>query len=262
MREDTIRRLLQLRDSRREREHRAQFFIEGVRNFVAAADAGRSIDQIIVSPVLLRSALAQKLVRHARRDGTIVTEISPEQFRRLSKTRQASGIACVLPSGTSSLADIVQTTAVCWLVVESMQSPGNLGTMLRTLAAVGGGGLIVVGRHLDAFDGAVIRASMGAFFRQTIVRTDVRELGDWLGQHRRTLVGAVPNADTLFHQTAYPRGCLIAVGDERRGLQPRLSALCSQRVRIPMDATVDSLNAGVAGSLLMYEVKRSVDIRG
>lgn len=233
--------------------------MEGVRNFVAAADAGQPIDQIIVSTALLRSAVAQKLVRHAGRRGTVVTQFSPEQFRRLSRTRHASGIACVLPCSLMTLADIVNSQAVCWLVVESMQSPGNLGTLLRTCAAVGGGGLIVVGRQVDPFDRAVIRASMGAFFQQTIVRTNVSQLGAWLLSQPRTLVGAAPDGHTLFQQVAYPRGCLIAVGDERHGLQSRLSALCSWQVRIPMAATVDSLNVGVAGSLLMYEVARSQD---
>ena len=252
-----MRSLLRLRDVRREREQRKQFLVEGVRGFAAAVAAGRPIAEIVASRVLLRSAVANRLVRDARQRGTRVTEVSPEQFRRLSLLRQASGIACVLPCQTATLPDIVDRDATCWLVAESIRSPGNLGTLLRTSAAVGGGGLIVVGRRVDAFDPAVVRAAMGAFFQQTIVRTDLSELGHWVRQHNRTLVAAAPDGESLFHQTGYPRGCLIAVGDERRGLQPRLSAICSKRVRIPMASTVDSLNVGVAGSLLMYEVWRS-----
>lgn len=260
MNEQAIQSFRKLQTSRRVRDRRGVSFAEGVRSFVAAVDSGVSLAEIFFSSVLLTSRLSRKLVKQQQQRGTKVTPLTPEQFRRLSVARKASGIAFLHRQTKGKLSDIGSVDCTCWLVAESIQSPGNLGTLLRTSAAVGGGGLIVVGRHVDPYDPTTVRASTGCFFRQKIITTNVAELAHWTRNEGRSLVAASPDGTQDLHLADFPKGCLIAVGNERSGLNGRLSSICNQHVRIPMKTAVDSLNVGVAGSLLMYEAARQNNV--
>jgi tRNA G18 (ribose-2'-O)-methylase SpoU len=95
---------------------------------------------------------------------------------------------------------------------------------------------------------------MGALFRQTFVRASLDELRQWVNQHQLVVVGASPDGAVAYDQVRYTRPTVLVLGEERSGLSQHQRALCHQLVRIPMVAGADSLNLGVAGSLLMYAV--------
>jgi TrmH family RNA methyltransferase len=95
---------------------------------------------------------------------------------------------------------------------------------------------------------------MGALFRQIFVRASLEELRQWLHQHQLLVVGASPDGAVPYDQVRYTRPTVLMLGEERSGLSQDQRALCRQIVRIPMVAGADSLNLGVAGSLLMYAV--------
>ena len=257
MHDKTLRSVLDLQSSRRIRDRRGLFFIEGVRHFVTAVDCRASFDAIVYSPKLLSSALAEKLVRHQRRSGIPVTKVSPESFRSISKTKRASGVAAILRQHISPLECIDPTDGNFWLVLNTVRSPGNLGTLVRTSAAIGGGGIILLGPTVDPYNPITVRSSMAALFRQRLVRTGLAELRRWIDKHNLQVVGASPDGRASYCRQCYRRPTLIALGDERTGLSDPLASLCHTLVRIPMLAEVDSLNLGVAGGLMMYEVTRS-----
>ena len=142
-------------------------------------------------------------------------------------------------------------------MLEAVRSEGNLGTLIRTSEAVGGAGFILVGPRIDPFDPAVVRASMGALFRQAFIRTTHGSLRNWLRRHRCRAVGASPDGSAELHRFDYPRPTILVLGEERGGLTPLQRELCSHLVRIPMVGAADSLNLGVAGSLLLYDVYRT-----
>jgi RNA methyltransferase, TrmH family len=150
---------------------------------------------------------------------------------------------------------------LCWVVLEAVRSEGNLGSLIRTSEAIGGAGFILVGARIDPFDPAVVRASMGALFRQTFIRTNNVSLRNWVRRHRCRVVGASPDGSAEFHRFDYPGPTILVLGEERRGLTPFLRDLCSDLVRIPMVGAADSLNLAVAGSLLLYEVYRARSAR-
>jgi RNA methyltransferase, TrmH family len=107
----------------------------------------------------------------------------------------------------------------------------------------------------------VVRASMGALFRQTLIRTNDRSLQNWVRRHRCRVIGASPDGSADLHRFDYPRPTILVLGEERRGLTPLQRDLCSDLLRIPMVGVADSLNLAVAGSLLMYEVYRARSVR-
>jgi TrmH family RNA methyltransferase len=131
-----------------------------------------------------------------------------------------------------------------------VHSPGNLGTLLRTSEAVGGGGLILLNDDVDPYDPATVRSTMGALFAQRFVCEFMR----WKERHRCMLVGTSPASQEDYHAAAYRAPTVLLMGDKREGLPPALQALCDVMVRIPMVGHADSLNLGVATSIMLYEI--------
>jgi TrmH family RNA methyltransferase len=140
-----------------------------------------------------------------------------------------------------------------------VRSPGNLGSLLRTSAAIGGGGFILLGQQIDPYEPGLVRATMGALFKQTLVRTNVERLRHWIQTHRPAVIGASPDGVVEYDQVQYRRPTVLLLGHERSGLTDEQRSLCEQIVRIPMVGDTDSLNLAVAGSLLMYAVFRSTE---
>lgn len=252
----TLAHAARLQRDRAYRDAHRQFFVEGVRNFVAAVDHGHIVDALLYSERLLTAPLARKLVRQLKRAGAPFARLTPEQFRSISRAERAAGVAAVLRQRIGPLANVAPGTWPCWVALSQVRAPGNLGTLVRTAAAVGAAGFILLGNGVDPFDPAVVRASMGALFGQTFVRASLAELRRWASQHQLMVVGASPDGALDYDQLRYPHPSLLVLGEERSGLTAEERALCHQLVRIPMVAGTDSLNLGVAGSLLMYAVAR------
>lgn len=254
--EAALAEIEKLQTSRAYRDATGLYAIEGVRNFVQAVETRRDLVAIIVSDKLLKVPIARKLVRAMRRSAVPCVSVTPEQFRRVARSRRASGIAAIVRQHWSKLQSSSPRAGLCWVALEGVRSPGNLGTLIRTSEAVGGAGFILLGAAVDPFDPVVVRATMGGLFGQVFVRTGRSELGHWVDRHGCRVVGASPDGQSQFHHVTYPARTVLMLGEERRGLTRQQRAICHHLVRIPMTGPTDSLNLGVAGSLLLYEVFR------
>lgn len=251
---DEIRRL---GADRAHRDARRTFFVEGVRNVVHAIEGGFHIETLIYSEKLLIVPIARRLVRDQCRSGTPTLQVSPEDFRQVSTTPRASGVGAIVAQRWSPLHSASPKTGLCWVLLEAIRSEGNLGSLIRTSEAIGGAGFILVGPRIDPYTPGVVRASMGALFRQAFIRTNDRSLRNWVRRHRCRVIGASPGGSADLHRFDYPRPTIFVLGEERQGLSPAQRGLCTDLVRIPMVGTADSLNLAVAGSLLLYEVHRA-----
>jgi TrmH family RNA methyltransferase len=257
----TLDEIKRLQDDRAHRDARRSFFVEGVRNVVHAIESGFRIETLVYSEKLLIVPIARRLVRARCRSGTPTLDVTPEMFRQVSMTPRASGVGAVVAQRWSPLHHASPKAGLCWVVLEAVRSEGNLGSLIRTSEAVGGAGFILAGPRIDPYSPAVVRASMGAVFRQAFIRTNDRSLGNWVRRHRIRVVGAAPGGRADLHRFNYPRPTLLVLGEERQGLSHAQRDLCSDLVRIPMVGAADSLNLAVAGSLLMYEIYRARSAR-
>jgi len=253
----TLSAIERLQRDRGYRDSRGLFFIEGVRNFIEAVDHRFSVDTLLYSEKLLIHPLARKLVRRLKRAGVPFARVTPEQFRRISRTERASGVAAILRQRVQTLNQVNLTDHPYWTALRHIRSPGNFGTLMRTSAATGAAGFILLGDNIDPFDPIVVRASMGALFKQTVVRTTAEQLRRWVGMNNIQVIGASPDGTEDYRQVSYTRPALLMLGSERKGLTDEQRSMCNCIVRIPMAEGMDSLNVAVAGSLLMYEVFRS-----
>jgi len=243
----TLNDVTSLQSNRGYRDGRGQFFIEGVRNFVRAVENGFTIDRIIFSERLLIAPIARQLVRRCRRSGIDTKTVTPEQFRQLSRTKRASGVAAIVRQRWTRLENASPDDGLAC----------NLGTLVRSSQAVGGAGFILIGNQIDPFGPDVVRASMGAIYRQSFIRTEWADLRRWIRHHQVQVVGATPDGADDLHSFKFARSPLLVLGEERKGLTQRQKGICTDFVRIPMQAGTDSLNVGVAGSLMLYEAFRS-----
>jgi TrmH family RNA methyltransferase len=228
--------------------------MEGLRAIVQAFEHDFDIDALIVAPELLESPLGRSLARQGRRAGIPCTEVPAELFRSLSLADEPQGIAAIARQRWEPLSQASPAAGLCWTALETVQSPGNLGSIVRTSEAVGGAGLILVGGAIDPYDPAVLRASMGALFGQRLVRTRPAEFAAWKRDHGCLLVGTSPGAATDYRAVRYDPPVVLCMGWERQGLSPRLQALCDVMVRIPMVGGSDSLNLAVASGVMLYEI--------
>lgn len=247
-----VRRL----QDRRAREHSGLVHVEGLAGVLRAHAAGAQFEAVLHDPVLLQSPAGQRFVRRLRAGGVPTIRVQPEVFRSASFTARASGLAAVVRQRWSSLAAADPRRGTCWLVLERVRSPGNLGTLLRTAEAAGAGGVIFLGGACDPHHPVAVRASMGALFGLSLVRARHEELGAWSAQHGLTLLATSPGAAQVHTEAPLDPPLGLLVGDERAGLSPRALELCARAVRIPVLGLGDSLNVAVAAGVVLYEVLR------
>lgn len=143
------------------------------------------------------------------------------------------------------------------IVLESVQDPGNVGTVIRTANAMNTGAVILVGDCAELFSPKTARATMGAIFRQRVIELDLEQLPGLLKRNGLRLYGAALSADSKDIRETELRGAAVAVGSEGRGLSEKLLSMCDGRLIIPMNADCESMNAAVAASVIMWEMRRN-----
>lgn len=248
--------LLRLLARRHERDRRGLAAVEGVAPFLNACAAGFHLEAVIWSRILLRSSVAQKLVRLRKREGVPTRQVDPRTFRRLSHGGRASGVAAIVRQRWRTLERADPRGGSCWVVLERIRSPGNLGTILRTAEAAGAAGLILLGPELDPYERAVIRASMGAIFHLPLVRCSPASFAAWSARHGVQVIAASPQGAWRYDELPLRPARALLLGEEREGLTPEAFELAEARVQIPILGQGDSLNVAVAGGVLLYELLR------
>jgi len=249
----TIKQIRKLAE-RKDRQQTGLFFIEGLRIVAEAIDCGWKIETLVVAPQMLSSLFGQQLVDQFEISGGKVLEVSTEVFRSLSMKEGPQGIGAIVVQRWAELEQISPKEMQFWVAIDSIQDPGNLGTIVRTLDAVGGQGIILLDQSTDPFDPTAVRGSMGALFSLNLVKTSHARFAEWKKYQQIRVIGTSDKADSDYHYTDYPKRFILLMGSERQGLQEHHLALCDQVVRIPMVGRSDSLNLAVATAIILYEV--------
>jgi RNA methyltransferase, TrmH family len=248
-----IQRIHHLR-SRDAREKSGLYYVEGLRFVLQAVQSHSSLEALVVCPPLLTHVSAQRLVRMQRRLGVPIIQVTAPVMHQLALVDDPQGIGALVRQQWESLEHITPGSELCWIALHQVRSPGNLGTILRTSAAVGGAGIILLGNAVDPYDPATVRATMGSLYAQRLVRTMPAALARWKRKHHCQLIGTSPGARTDYHAFSYQSPTILLMGDERKGLSVAFQNLCDAMVRIPMVGDCDSLNLGVATGVMLYEL--------
>jgi RNA methyltransferase, TrmH family len=244
---------------RKARGRRGLALIEGVRLVEEALAAGVPFRGALVAPELARTARGTALVAELESHAIPVEEIGARGFAQLADTETPQGILAVIEPRRTQAADFVPRSDAVALVIDGVQDPGNVGTLIRTAHALGAAGTIVLRGTADPTSPKALRAAMGATFRHPIVSLDDNGFIAWARQHGVTLwAGAVDGVPLHRAVEGVGRNGPIAVivGNEGAGIRPQLNAVAAQRVAIPLAQGAESLNVAVAAGILLYEVTR------
>ncbi len=241
-----------LRD-RRDREKTGLFLIEGYRELKRAIDAGFKIKTLFICPELFLGENEGALIRSS---GAEVLECSREVFAKISYRDRPDGLLAVAPQTHLNFSDVVLKKNPFFLVAESIEKPGNLGTILRSSDAAGVDAVIVCDPTTDIHNPNVVRSSIGTLFTVPVLEASGEETLSFLKQNKIALVAATPHAKQEFTEVDLTVPLAIVVGTEQYGLSENWMRQADIAVRIPMCGVADSLNVASATTLLLYEVLR------
>lgn len=239
---------------RSEREQTGLALIEGQRLVTEALRHPQRVRQLIIAPALLKSQHAQTLLQDHKQKGLPSLYVSAEVFQNFSLKDNPQGIAAVVTQQWDHLEQVRLSPNDCWVALEAIQDPGNLGTILRTCDAVGCRGVFLLDHTTDAYDPTALRASMGAIFSLRLVKTSFQAFADWKRLHHYPVIGTSDAAALNYRQAHYPSPLILLMGSERQGLSPEQQVLCDLTVSIPMHGSSDSLNVSIAAAVVLYEI--------
>jgi TrmH family RNA methyltransferase len=249
-------RFLHLRSLRspQGRNRSGLYLIEGIRHVARAIDEHAPLQSVFATPTILSNPFGQKLVRKIRQSGIPCVQLAPRLYHDLTLATEPQGLGAVVRQQWCPLDGMRTGNRELFLAVEAIDSPGNLGTIVRTAEATGVNGIIFLGDGADPHEPAAIRASMGSLFSQKLARCSVYEFTRWAKTSGVALVGSSPAGLLDYRRFRCRWPAVLLIGGERRGLSGQLSESCDFMVRIPMCGRGDSINAAVAAGVLLYEL--------
>lgn len=243
-----IKNIIKLQRNSRARREQEVFLVEGIRMF-------REIPEELHQRTYVTRVWREQLPKHWQ-EGREYEEVSESVFREMSDTRTPQGILSVVRRLDYRREDVLDGDSSCVLLLENLQDPGNLGTIVRTAEGAGVSGIIMSRDTVDIYNSKVVRATMGAIFRMPFYyEENLKEGIDWLKEHGIACYAAHLNG-TRFYDYDYRSGCCFMIGNEGNGLTPETAAAADSLIRIPMQGRVESLNAATAATVLMYEAMR------
>lgn len=238
------------------------FFVEGIRVVLTALEQAAPVETIICAPELLTSDVALQAIESYRSQGGQVATVTADVFQSISARENARGLGAIITTQVKSPADFVVRDDDIFVAVENVSDPGNLGTIVRTVDAVGAAGVILVGQSTDPFHPTAVRASMGALFSAPIATAEnFDELWLWTREQRLQTIATSAHATHTFWDAGYRLPTLLLLGSEGEGLSEEVQARADLSVNIPMYGVSSSLNLAVAAGLLLYEIRRVSDAR-
>jgi TrmH family RNA methyltransferase len=240
---------------RRARRRRGLTLAEGVRLVEEAIAARTPIVGVLVTRRLAQSSRGAALLEELAGRAVPLEEVPERTFATLADTETPQGVLAVVEPRRWTLADLRPQRAAPVLVLDAVQDPGNVGTMLRTAFALGACGVVLLKGSADLTNPKVVRGAMGATFRLPAVAVEAAEFVAW-ARRERLAVWVAAAAGTPLQRAAVPERLALVVGNEGLGVGAAVRGLAHQQVAIPLARGAESLNVAVAAGVLLYEVIR------
>ncbi len=257
---ERIKQIVKMLSTPKERKYSGKYMAEGLR--MVREIPAEDLDQIFITDEFFKNHVIEderllKLVNSAinRNDCYIVSDIV---LRKLADTENPQGIVATVKMKTYELSDLIgdASDVPMILVIEKMQDPGNMGTIIRTAEGAGATGLLVSYDSVDIYSPKVVRSSMGSILRKPIVVTyDL--LGD-IGKLKEKgikIYGMHLDGSSIY-ETSLTGPSAFLIGNEGNGLSKEISEQADKLLRIPMMGEVESLNAGASATIIAYEAFR------
>jgi RNA methyltransferase, TrmH family len=248
-------KLIRSLEMRKARRDTGLFVAEGASVLVAARDAGWKSTMFVFKAGSAATGVHRDLLDWARETGAECLEVSEAVLGKIAAKDNPQTVLAVFEQrwGAVPAPDKVAADAL-WVALEGARDPGNLGTIIRTVDAVGGSGVVLIGNSVDPYGREAVRATMGSVFTVPLVRMALTEALPWLARWTGDIAGTHLSAPEDFRARPYRAPTLLLMGSEGPGLSEELSSACTRLVKIPMAGRLDSLNLAVATGLMLYQI--------
>ena len=251
---DIRKKIKRIKTRDRARREEGLFFAEGRR--LLSETPRELLSQVFVSEdFAYGDTEADDRLNALLKDFGETTTVSSAVFSEISDTRHSQGIAALVKCPVYPMSDLMKDVPLI-LVLENVQDPGNLGTMIRTALGAGATGIVLTDGCVDLFSPKVVRATMGAIYRLPYYRVrDVVSLHDDMRDEVRFFAASL-HGEKRYDSCDYTAGTAFLIGNEGNGLTDEAIAVCDEEMQIPMENGLESLNAAMAAGILMYEAHR------
>lgn len=250
-----VKQLVKLRD-RRPRDEAGVFLVEGYREIRRALEKSIALQEVYFSPEWFLGENEPALLAQAEAAGAKLFELSKDAFAKVAYRERPDGLLAVAPQWKRSLNELNLPAAPFLLVIEAIEKPGNLGTILRSADAAGVHAVIVCDPVTDIFNPNVVRASTGVLFSVPLVVDESERVRAWLREKGVRTVATTPAAETVYTAADLRGPLAIIMGSEQYGLSEFWLKNSDLPVRIPMAGQADSLNVAMATIITLFEAVR------
>lgn len=231
------------------------FLLEGIRNAETAVNAKAKINMCFCTTEILQNERAQKLIAKIT---CPLYEIPENIFSKISDTKSPQGLMLIVQKNDCNLNDLTITKKSCLLILDRLQDPGNIGTLIRTADALGVSGIICLNGTADIFAPKVVRSAMGSLFNLPfVIKVNETDLLSFCQKHDLILYATALNKQAkIVWDVNFANSCGIILGNEANGVSTQLLENATVKIYIPMIGNAESLNVATAGAMIMYERHR------
>lgn len=246
---------MKLRD-RRDRDEAGVFLVEGYREVRRALEKKIPLSELYYSPAWFLGSNEPTLIAEAEKAGARLFELNKDAFAKVAYRERPDGLLAVAPQWKHRLDELKLPAKPFILVVEAIEKPGNLGTILRSADAAGCNAVIVCDPVTDIFNPNVVRASTGVLFSVPCVVESSETVFAWLKDKGIRSIATTPSATTLYTNADLRGPLAVVMGSEQYGLSDFWLKSSDLPVRIPMAGQADSLNVAMATIITLFEAVR------
>ncbi|RUM96523.1 RNA methyltransferase [Pseudaminobacter arsenicus] len=240
------------------RDQQHAFMAEGLKLVIDALDLGWSIRTLVFAKAGLGNPAVEKVAARTVAAGGTVLEVSEKVLSAITRRDNPQMVVGVFAQRYLPLKEIRPQNGEVWVALDRVRDPGNLGTIIRTVDAVGAKGIILVGDTTDPFSLETVRATMGSVFAVPVSRATPEAFLAWRKDFPGLVAGTHLKGAVDYRSVDFSgRPVLLLMGNEQQGLPDVLAQSCDRLLRIPQAGRADSLNLAVATGVMLFEIRRS-----
>ena len=238
---------------RKARERDGLFVVEGIRSIEELLRSPLEVVGVLTAPKLIDSPRGSALLNVMKSQGRTIAEVDEKEFRSAAETDSPQGVLAVARVPERSLGSLGGASPLRILVLDGVQDPGNVGTLLRTAMALGAQATVALPGTVDVWNAKVVRSAMGAHFRHLALHTTWPDLHAFLKSEAIELWGADARGGPV--PSTAPSRLALVVGNEGAGLAPAVREAADRIVALPLAEGAESLNVAVAAGILLHELR-------